>query len=107
MESDLSVKEKGVWEPSAHPFVLGRFQVGRSKESLSDTPHCLSLSCCPKVKPENAPNSVAAPSMGMQLLLPVFLGLLLLLGLFLSVLPSCLLFALPPRLKLKGRNITF
>lgn len=102
---NLSVKERGVWKPSAHPFVLGKFEVGRSKESLSDTPHCIFLSCCPKVKPENAPNSVAAPSMGMQLFFPVFLGLLLSLGMFPSVLLSCLCFAPSPRLKLKGRVI--
>lgn len=70
---DLSVKERGVWEPSAHPFVLGKFMVGRSsRESLSDIPRgTFFCCCCPEVKPENALDSVAAPSMGMQLFLLV------------------------------------
>lgn len=66
---ELSVKERGVWETSVHPFVLGKSVVGRrSRESRSDIPRGIFFSCCcPEDKPENAPDSVAAPSTGMQL----------------------------------------
>lgn len=54
-KADLSVKEGGLWEPSAHPFVLGKFVTWRSRESLRDSSHVTSFFChCPKANPGNA-----------------------------------------------------
>lgn len=55
-KADLSVQEGGLWEPSAHPFVLGKFVTGRSRESLGDISHVTFFFChCPKASPGNAP----------------------------------------------------
>lgn len=97
----ISVKDRGVWEPSAHPTSAGEVCGWEKKQGK---PQCYT-SCCFLLLLLSSGQTREDPGLGSSTISgnaahpPCFLGPLLSLDLFPSVLQLCLCFAPSPRLK--------